>query len=112
MRKRVLFIGEAVTLAHVVRPLVLARALDREQYEVHFACAPVMRPTIGKLPFEWWPIRSMPAERFLGNLAAGGAPFDAETLHGYATEEMRLLRGIRPDLVIGDLRLSLPVSAA
>lgn len=39
-RQRILFVGEAATLAHVVRPFVLARSLDPSRYEVHFACDP------------------------------------------------------------------------
>ena len=35
--KRILFVAENVTLSQVVRLSVLARALDRERYEVHFA---------------------------------------------------------------------------
>lgn len=112
MRKRILFIGEAVTLAHVVRPLVLARALDGRHYDVHFACAARSRSVLGDDPFAWWPIASLPAERFLGNLAAGAAPYDAGTLHAYVAEEIGLLRRVRPDLVVGDLRWSLPISAA
>jgi UDP:flavonoid glycosyltransferase YjiC (YdhE family) len=39
-RKKILFVAEAVTLAHVGRPLALAQMLDRQRYDVHFACAP------------------------------------------------------------------------
>ncbi len=37
-KRRILFIGEAVSLAHVSRPLVLAQALDPRSYDIHFAC--------------------------------------------------------------------------
>ena len=36
-RVRVLFIGEAATLAHVARPLALAAALPKHRYEVVLA---------------------------------------------------------------------------
>lgn len=39
-RRRILFVAEAVTLAHVVRPFALAQSLDPSRYEVHFACDP------------------------------------------------------------------------
>lgn len=37
-RRRVLFVAEAITLAQVVRLVALARSLDRNRYEVYFAC--------------------------------------------------------------------------
>jgi UDP:flavonoid glycosyltransferase YjiC (YdhE family) len=37
IRKRILFIGEGVCIAHVVRPLVLAQAPDKLKYDVIFA---------------------------------------------------------------------------
>ena len=36
--KRVLFFAEAVTLAHVARPVALAKGLDRSRFEVFMAC--------------------------------------------------------------------------
>ena len=33
---KILFVGEAVTAAHVVRPLVLAESLNPLQYEIYF----------------------------------------------------------------------------
>ncbi|RXL56259.1 hypothetical protein EO238_33760, partial [Citrobacter sp. AAK_AS5] len=48
-RKRILFVGEAVTLAHVVRPAVLARALDPSRYEVVLACDERYLKLFGKL---------------------------------------------------------------
>lgn len=37
VKPRILFLAEAATLAHVVRPTVLAAALDRSEYEVCLA---------------------------------------------------------------------------
>ena len=42
-RKRVLFFAEAATLAHVVRPVVLASGLDAERYCVSVATGPAFR---------------------------------------------------------------------
>ena len=39
-RPRVLFVAEAVTLAHVARPAALLEALDPVEYELHLASAP------------------------------------------------------------------------
>src|SRR3569833_1809409 len=44
---RVLFVSEAVTLAHVARPLALAKALDRSRYDVALACDPRYNELLG-----------------------------------------------------------------
>jgi len=110
-RRRVLFVGEAVTLTHVTRPLVLARSLDPARYEVHFACADRFPFVFEDEPFRRWSIESIPVERFLDALAGGKRLFDYRTLASYAEEDLGLLGRVRPDLVVGDYRLSLAVSA-
>jgi UDP:flavonoid glycosyltransferase YjiC (YdhE family) len=111
-RRRVLFVAEAVTLAQVVRLYVLARSLDARRYEVHFASA-LFDPRVftGDEGFRRWPITSL-APEVVDRLVAGGKRiYDRRTLAGYADEEQALLRSVRPALVVGDLRLSLAVSA-
>lgn len=63
-RQRILFVGEAATLAHVVRPFVLARSLDPSRYEVHFACDPRFNKLLGPLPFPHHRFTPSPARRF------------------------------------------------
>ena len=64
-RKKILFIAEAVTLAHVGRPLALAAALDRSQYEVPFACADGYDFCFAGADLVRWPIRSISSAQFL-----------------------------------------------
>lgn len=110
-RKKILFVAEAVTLAHVGRPLALAATLDRRRYEVHVACAPGHEPFFKDSDVRVWPIASISSARFLAALASGKPVYDAATLHGYVEDDLRLLRQLRPDVVVGDFRLSLSVSA-
>ena len=110
-KRRVLFIGEAATLAHVVRPFVLAQSLDQKLYEVIFACDPRYNKLLGDMPFPWRPIRSIPSEQFLCNVAAGRPLFDVASLRDYVAEDLALLRECKPDLIVGDMRLSLAISA-
>jgi UDP:flavonoid glycosyltransferase YjiC (YdhE family) len=109
-RRRILFVAEAVTLAHVVRPFVLARSLDPSRYEVHFACDARFNKLLGPLPFPHHPIHTIPSERFLGNLARSRF-YTARTLRKYVEEDRKVLAEIAPDVVVGDLRVSLSVSA-
>lgn len=110
-RKKILFIAEAVTLAHVGRPLTLAQGLDDKQYEVHFACADGYDFCFQDASLRRSRITSISSQQFLQALAQGKPIYDEATLQAYVDDDLRLLDLIRPDLVIGDLRLSLSVSA-
>ena len=110
-RPRILFIGEAVTLAHVVRPVVLAGALDPTQYDVTLACDDRYLGLFGELAFDWKPLQTIPTARFLDNLAKGRPVYDTETLRGYVREDLALIEEIKPDFIVGDFRISLGVSA-
>ncbi len=112
-RLRVLFIAEAVSLAHVVRPFVLARSLDPSRYEVHFACDPRFNKLLGALPFAHHPIYTVSSEQFLKTLTHGRLLFlhNTRTLLKYVKEDKKVLAAVAPDVVVGDLRFSLSVSA-
>ena len=110
-RKKILFVAEAVTLAHVGRPLALAQTLDRQRYDVHVACAPGYEMFFKGSHVSSWTISSISSARFLAALAAGKPVYDTATLKQYVLDDLRLLQAVRPDVVIGDFRLSLSVSA-
>lgn len=114
-RLKVLMFAEAVTLAHVARPLCLATALDPSRYDVTVACDPryarfVQSAESGKR-WRYLPLHSIPSERFVRALARGTPVYDSATLAAYAEQDNALIRAVRPDVVVGDFRLSLSVSA-
>jgi UDP:flavonoid glycosyltransferase YjiC (YdhE family) len=106
----VLFVAEAVTLAHVARPAVLIASLDRDRYEPYLACD-TRYDRLLQVACPRRPIRSIPSVQFLDALAKGSRLYDVETLRDYVQEDMTVLDEIRPDVVVGDFRLSLSVSA-
>ncbi|MCB0416590.1 MAG: glycosyl transferase family 1 [Bdellovibrionales bacterium] len=110
-RRRVLFVAEDTTLAQMVRLRVLAGSLDSDRYEVHFACQRFPDLIFGNTSFKRWPIYSLPPEKVLANAEAGKRPYEISTLSKYVEEDFRVLEAVRPDLVVGDLRVSLPISA-
>ena len=110
-RKRVLFFAEAVTLAHVARPLTLAQSLDSGRYEVHFASAKRYDFAFAKSSFRRWIIDSISSDQFLKALATGSRLYTYRTLQSYVEDDLRVIREVRPDLIVGDFRLSLSVSA-
>lgn len=110
-RTRVLFVSEAVTLAQVVRLVVLARSLPTDRYEVHFASARFDDLMFGGSRFVRWPIRSIDPAVVERTVARGGTVWDEDLLMAYVDDDRRVLDNVRPALVVGDLRLSLTVAA-
>lgn len=110
-RARVLFVAEAVTLAHVARPVALARGLDSGRFEPILAVDPRERDLWDDPAIAVRPIRSIPGAQFREALARGAPLYDAETLRGYVREDLEVIRETSPDVVVGDFRLSLSVSA-
>jgi UDP:flavonoid glycosyltransferase YjiC (YdhE family) len=108
---RILFVSEAVTLAQVVRLATLAGSLDPARYEVHFASARFDELVFGGAGFVRHAIRSLSPAVVAARVAAGRRLYGRRTLAAYLREERALLAEVRPALVVGDLRLSLAISA-
>lgn len=109
--KRILLFAEAVTLAHVARPICFAAGLDRKRYRVAIAAASRAAPHISAAGLEHLRLDSIEPRRFLAALAHGRALYDADTLQRYVQADLALIERFAPDLVVGDFRLSLSVSA-
>ena len=110
-RKKVLFVAEAVTLAHVGRSVQLASILSHEGIDVELACDPRYARFHGDVDFPVHPIRSIASKVFLDALARGRPVFSTDTLEAYVAEDLALLERSQPDVVVGDFRVSLSVSA-
>lgn len=110
-RKRILFVSECVTLAQVVRLKELASALEPERFDVVFASASFDPMVFGGTRFAHEAIASISPRRLYRRVAAGMRLYDTRTLQRYVREELALIERVAPDLVVGDLRLSLSVSA-
>lgn len=98
-------------MCHVSRPLVLGQALEADPYEVHFACSEEYHPLFRGVAGRLHAIRSVPSGESLARVARGRPVFSTETLRAYVQQDLRLLEDVNPDLVVGDMRLSLAVSA-
>jgi UDP:flavonoid glycosyltransferase YjiC (YdhE family) len=108
---RILFVAEAVTLAHVARPLALARSLDPGSFDIHFARHPRYRELMGQVEFSEHEIHSIAPQQFMQALASGSPLYDFATLKQYVEEDLKLISAIQPDIIVGDFRLTLAVSA-
>lgn len=110
-RKKVLFVSECVTLAQVVRLRVLAGALDPSRYEVHFASAEFDPLVFGGTDFVQHPLATLDKRKVMAAMEAGKRLYERDALARYVAAELDLFDHVRPDLVVGDFRLSLGVSA-
>ncbi len=110
-RPRVLFVAEAVALSHPARLLEIARQLDPEIYEIHFAMDPRYHKVLGPVNFINHEIESIPADDFDRTVARGGVFFTEQVIEKYVQQEQKIFDQIRPDIVVGEFRPSLGISA-
>lgn len=110
-RHRILFFAEAVSLAHVTRPLVLAKGLDADVWDIHFASAEAYSFCLDAQPFTRHHLHSIAPATFLRRLAGGTPLYTEGELRSYVERDLELLDELKPDMVAGDFRLSLAVSA-
>lgn len=110
-RLKLLLFAEGVTLAHVARPVALARLLDPARYEIVVACTPRYAGFATDGRWRRVDLDSVAPTDFNDRLARGAPVYSYETLARYAEEDAALIAAERPDAVVGDFRLSLSVSA-
>ena len=107
MKKKILFMSEAISWSQLVRLLVLARGLDPRRYEVHFASARFdERVFDGTNHFTRWPLTLLPAKKIEAIVASGSIRrlYDRAILEKYVADELCLYEAIRPDVVVADAR--------
>lgn len=109
--KKILFVAECVTLAHMARPFVLANTLKRANYEVIFAADGRFDDLFPAIPGKRESVFSIGSKHFLEALAQGKPVYDQATLERYVADDLALFERVKPDVVVGDFRLSLSVSA-
>jgi UDP:flavonoid glycosyltransferase YjiC (YdhE family) len=107
---RLLFFAEAVTLAHLARPAVLAAALSG-RHQVTLARPSRSAAFVDDPRIRCVDLDCIPGADFLAAIAAGRPPWPESILERYVATDLALIDAQRPDLIIGDLRLSLSVSA-
>ena len=114
--RRILFLCEHVTWSQIVRSLVLARGLDRREFDVHFACGTYDPRLFGDATLApermtRWPLASIDPKKIEASLASGDRLYERSVLSSYVDDERRLFDQVKPDLVVSDLRWSTAISA-
>jgi UDP:flavonoid glycosyltransferase YjiC (YdhE family) len=108
---RILFVGEAVSLAHVGRPAALARWTRAAGYDVHFACGSAFASVVRAEGFALHDLQTLDAATFYSRLNAGKFFYTADELESCVSSELELIEELQPDLIVGDFRLTLSISA-
>lgn len=107
--KKILCVAEAVTLAHVARILRVAEELSDSGFSVTLAFDQRYQRFMQlNLPYRHLP--SIDPAVFTGRANSYQFPYTESELRSYLADEKALLDQIRPDLVISDFRLTLPIS--
>ena len=110
-RIKVLFFAEGATLAQLVRPLALARLLDPERFDVTF-CRPAARGWLtADAAFRIVDLAVLPEAQFARRRDNFSPLYDYATLKRYVDDDLTLIDDIHPQVIVGDSRLSLSVSA-
>lgn len=107
----VLFMAESVTLAQVVRLSVLARSIPRSVARVVFATSHFDPLVFRELDAEQVVVKGPNPNVALDAVARGKPYHDLSSLEASVAEDHRVFERVQPDLVVGDLRPSLAVSA-
>lgn len=112
-KRKILFFVESITLAHLTRSLGLAQTLDSQKVEVIFAIFNM--PEVLRKEFATYRViqlkTGIPSKVFTECLAKGTLPHTEDLIEDYIQEDLKLMESIKPDIVIGDFRLSLAISA-
>ena len=110
-RSVVLFMPEGSILAHVGRTVAIANAMDPEVFDIRFAASGPHAERIDRARWPVAPVHTRDRDELLRRLKAGGSAFTAEELRAYVEDERRVLSELAPDVVVGDFRPSLGISA-
>lgn len=108
--RRVLFMPESASLAHMGRLLTLAQRLPKDTYDIAFACDRTLRSLI-PLSFQWQPSSSLSPQVFRDRLDRGQSLLDEELIRKQVNEDLAIFNEFRPAIVVGDFRPSLAISA-
>lgn len=116
MIRKALVVPESVTLAHVIRAVSVGLELQRKGVEVHYAFdshfdAPLKSLFPASFDLPRTRIRTLQPAEFNRRIGDERFPYTLSELNAYVEEELGLMRDLRPDVVIGDFRLSLLISA-
>ena len=109
----VLIFFHGYCLAHTIRPLVVGRALRARGYPVEFAGVGPHTARIADEGFPVYAVETMPQSRMDEYVSRSDyGYYNAEWIDRCVQAERALIRRLRPELVLADMRPTLPLTAS
>lgn len=110
---KLLFLSEAVSLAHIGRPLLLAKWAKSIGAEVHFAASPkgLEKAHSENIGLKTHNLFTIDEKIFYKRVHHCNFFYSHEELKRYVDQERNLIQQIEPDLIISDFRLTSAISA-
>jgi UDP:flavonoid glycosyltransferase YjiC (YdhE family) len=108
--KKILIIADGITTAHPTRMEQLANQIDKKRFEVHFATTQNYFSLLTINKKFLYPITSISTKSFTDRIFNTQLPWTRTDLDSQLKEDRELLKQARPDIVIGDTRLTLTVA--
>jgi UDP:flavonoid glycosyltransferase YjiC (YdhE family) len=102
---------EGSILAHVGRTVTIANAMAPNAFDIRFAASGAYADKIDPGRWPVVPVYTQDRNELLDRLKTGGSAFTVEELEKYVEDERRVLSEIKPNVVVGDFRPSLGISA-
>ena len=112
-KKKVLFFGEIFTASHYLRPLALANLLDKNKYDIYFACQHKKDTIQLKINsnIHWIELKtSVTPLQFEEAIKNHRHPQSPQIIEQNILEDIEVINKICPDVVIGDHKISLGIS--
>lgn len=110
---KILFMVESVTMAHPTRSFELATSLVQAGHDVVFAAteSPLFLKSQNH-GMTWVDLQEgITSKVFLKSLENASLPYTVKGLDQAMREDLQVIHQVQPDLIVGDMRLSLQVSA-
>jgi UDP:flavonoid glycosyltransferase YjiC (YdhE family) len=110
---KILFLAEAVSLAHIGRPLILAKWAYENNAEIHFAASAdgLTKINATSFGFKTYPLFTIKDSLFYDRVNQGKFFYQVNELKKYVAEEKKLILKINPDLIVSDFRLTAAISS-
>ncbi|WP_026476560.1 nucleotide disphospho-sugar-binding domain-containing protein [Alkaliphilus transvaalensis] len=112
MKIKLLLMCDGIALSHIVRLMVLVSYLDREKYEIVVAASPEYKHiAVGKAD-QIIELDTLSVKEFeeRENTVTGNI-YDKDVLKMYIESDLKIISEVKPDIIIGDLRVSLGITA-
>lgn len=110
-KKKILIISDAVTLAHPLRTIAFANTLSPDEYDVSIYFSDNYKSLYDRSIHPVYPIYSISPAEFVRIVSDATPIYTFDVIKRYTDEELAIIDLEKPDLIIGENRHTLQISA-